>query len=329
MNAKRVKWGVLNTGNLDCGALRSVFGCSSNAELVQKESAHYEQIIGDPNVDAVYIRLPSKHRVEWILKAANAKKHILCDKPAALNTQDAAQIMNLCKENGIIFMETFLHQFHPQHEKAKQLIQSGVIGDVKMMRASLSYPASNREREFDVGVLYNDGPECINSIRLILESEPLSAVAFGESDKAGMEQTVGIILNYSEHIYALIDCSSEMTMRYEYEVIGTKGVIKLPFAYRPDLNGGDGIIFIQTEHTKTEITVKDDLNLDLVEHISNCILHGTVTEYFGEYFWNNMKVLDAISQSLNNNSVTIQVERKVIADDGWGSECGIAFFLRR
>jgi predicted dehydrogenase len=329
MIARRVKWGVLNTRNLDGGALQSAISNSSNAELVRKESAHYEQVISDPNVDVVYIQLPSMLRVEWILKAANAKKHILCESPAALNTQDAALIMNTCKEKGVIFIETFQHHFHPQHKKVKQLIQSGIIGDVKMMRASLSYPATNKEREFDVGVLYNNGSECINSIRHILESEPLSAVAIGESDKTRMEQTVGIILNYPEHIYAFIDCSSEMTIRNEYEVIGTKGVIKLPFAYRPDLNGGDGIIFIQTEHTKTEVTVKDDHNLDLVEHISNCILHGTVTEYYGEYFRNNMKVLDAISQSLNNNSVTIQVERKVIADDGWGSECGIAFFLKR
>ena len=174
MITKRVKWGVLNTENSDCEALRSVFSCSSNAQLVKKEYAHYEQIISDPNVDAVYIRLPSNLRVEWILKAANAKKHILCEKPAALNVQDAAQIMNACKENGIIFMESFLHLFHPQHEKAKQLIQSGMIGDVKMMRASFSFPASKKEYELGVGVLYNVGSECINSIRNILGSEPLS-----------------------------------------------------------------------------------------------------------------------------------------------------------
>ena len=144
-----------------------------------------------------------------------------------------------------------------------------------------------------------------------------------------MDQTVGVILNYPEHIYALVDCSSEMTMRNEYEVIGTKGVIKLPFAYRPDLNGGDGIILIQTEHTKTEIIIKDDRNLHLVEHISNCILQGTIAEYFGEYLWKNTKVIDAISQSLNNGSTMMQVEHKIIADDGWGAECGLASFLKR
>ncbi|MEX2416616.1 MAG: Gfo/Idh/MocA family oxidoreductase [Paenibacillaceae bacterium] len=329
MITKRVKWGVLNTENSNCEALRSIFSCSSNAELVQKGYAHYEQVISDPNVDAVYIQLPSNLRVEWILKAANAKKHILCEKPAALNAQDAAQIMNACKENGIIFIESFLHLFHPQHEKARQLIQSGMIGDVKMMRASFSFPASNREHEFGVGVLYNVGSECINSIRHIFESEPLSAVAFGESDKTGMNQTVGVILNYPEHLHAFVDCSSEMTMRNEYEVVGTKGVIKLPFAYRPDLNGGDGIILIQTEHSKTEIIIKDDRNLHLVEHISNCILQGTIATYFGEYIWENTKVLDAISQSLNNGSAMIQVEHKIIADNGWDAECGIASFLKR
>ncbi|WP_248930713.1 Gfo/Idh/MocA family protein [Paenibacillus hamazuiensis] len=330
MTAKRVKWGVLSAENSDREAFRAVFNRTSNAELVHKEYVHFERVINDPDIDAVYIQLPSKHRLEWIRKAAHAGKHILCEKPAALHVQDAAQIMNVCKENGVIFLESFPHLFHPQHEKAKQLIQSGLIGEVKMMRAGYSFPARAREDELDAGILYHVGSDCINSVRYIFESEPVGAVAIGESNPAGMVQTVGVILHYPGHLYAMVDCSSEMTMRNEYEVVGTEGVITLPFAYRPDLNGGDGMIVIQTKQTRTELIVKDDRNVHLIDHISDCILQGAFAEYIGgEYLLKNMKVLDAIMQSLRHGSMMTQVERQTLAEDSWNAECGIAFLLRR
>ncbi|MFC4766743.1 Gfo/Idh/MocA family protein [Effusibacillus consociatus] len=347
MIPKKVKWGVLSTENTICEALLSAFGSSSNAELyavagnggkirsisnrlqIEKHYENYEEILNDPNVDAVYIRLPINLRHEWIIRAASAKKHVWCEKSAALNAEEAAEIINVCEDNGVIFMEASMHLFHSQHEKVKQLIQDGLVGDVKMMRASFSFCTGNRESEFGEGILYDLVSDCVSSIRNIFGTEPRSVVACGERDQNGVETTVGVLLNYRDNRYALVDCSFEMTMRNEYEVIGTKGMIKLPFAYRPDLNGGDGIIEVFTENTNLEITIKEDQNLRTVEHISDCILRGTIPAYSRDNIWKNIDILDSVSQSLTKGSAVTLVESKRRVDIEWGAECGIAAFLKR
>jgi xylose dehydrogenase (NAD/NADP) len=314
---RKVKWGILGTAKIASEQLIPAIRRSANAEVVAIASGSgkaqsfaerfeiprvhdsYQALLDDPEVDAVYIPLPNHLHREWTIRAARAKKHVLCEKPASLTASEVREMLAACSENNVLFMEAFMYRFHPQHQKVKELIRDGEIGEVRLMRASFSFFLENREGNIRLdpdkggGAVYDIGCYCVHSIRNILGSEPVSVRAFGESNN-GVDTDVRAILHFADGTRALFDCSFHMAMRQEYEVIGTNGRILVPFAYRPDLQGGRGIIEIHREDVKTEIAlVADQYQLE-VEHFSDCVLHGRQPVYSGEDIWKNMKVIDAV-----------------------------------
>ncbi|GAX91687.1 Gfo/Idh/MocA family protein [Effusibacillus lacus] len=319
--SRKVRWGVLSTANIACEQLIPAIHRAVNAEVVaiasgsgQAQSAaerleipkfydSYQSLLDDSEIDAVYIPLPNHLHREWTSQAARAKKHVLCEKPAALNTREVREILDECGKSNVLFMEAFMYRFHPQHQKVKDLIQDGVIGGVKLMRASFSFFMENREgnirlaSEMGGGAVYDIGCYCINSIRYILGREPVSVRAFGEIEN-GVDTDARAILNFANGIHAIFDCSFNMAMRNEYEVVGTKGTIRVPQAFRPDIHGGRGIIEIHQELAKKEIAIVANQYQQEVEHFSNCVLSGQQPEYSGENTLKNMKVIDAVLQAI-------------------------------
>ena len=154
-----VKWGILSTAGIARKQLIPAFGRATNAEVVaiasssgiekakevadkfsiEKAYGNYESLLDDPAIDAVYIPLPNHLHKKWTIAAAKKGKHILCEKPAAVNTDEFQEMKSICMEHQVIFMEAFMYQFHPQHERARKIIDSGEIGEVSYIRAAHSF----------------------------------------------------------------------------------------------------------------------------------------------------------------------------------------------
>mgnify|MGYP001948433970 CR=1 FL=1 len=153
-----MRWGVLSTakigltqvipaiqrsknGRVVAIASRNIENAKNVAEDLEIDTAYgsYEELLDDSSIDAVYIPLPNALHKEWVIKAAEKKKHVLCEKPVAVSLEELKEMTDACEKNGIKFMEAFMYQFHPQHQKVKDLIAEGVIGDVAMMRASFTF----------------------------------------------------------------------------------------------------------------------------------------------------------------------------------------------
>jgi xylose dehydrogenase (NAD/NADP) len=318
---RKVKWGVLGTAKIACEQLIPAIRRSVNAEVVAIASGSgkaqsiaerfeiprfydsYQALLDDPEVDAVYIPLPNHLHREWTIRAARAKKHVLCEKPAALHASEVREMLDECVRNNVLFMEAFMYRFHPQHQKVKELIREGEIGEVRLMRASFSFFMENREGNIRLapdkggGAVYDIGCYCIHVIRHILGSEPVSVRAFGEINN-GVDTDAWAILHFADGTRALFDCSFHMAMRQEYEVVGTKGRVFVPFAFRPDLQGGRGIIEIHQELAKKEIAIVADQYQREVEHFSDCVLHGQQPIYSEDNIWKNMKVIDAVLKAI-------------------------------
>src|SRR5690625_6951168 len=98
---------------------------------IEKTYDSYEKLVDDTDIHSVYIPLPNHLKKEWTIKAAKKGKHILCEKPAALNADEVLEMKKACKENNVLFMEAFMYQYHPQHEFVKSLVESGEIGEVR------------------------------------------------------------------------------------------------------------------------------------------------------------------------------------------------------
>lgn len=326
MMSKKVKWGVLSTAQIGVEQVIPAINRSSNGRVnaiasssgkaqstaerlnIPKYYETYEELLQDPEIDAVYIPLPNKMHYEWTIKAAKGKKHVLCEKPAALNAKDVEEMISVCKANEVLFMEAFMYRFHSQHQKVKELIQSGAIGEVKMVQACFSFYMENREGNIRLnpdlggGATYDIGCYCINSIRNILDTEPLSVVSTGEFNADQVDTTTGGVLRFPNNVFATFDCSFDATLRNEYDVVGTKGTIRVPFAYRPDLNAGNGVIRVYWEDKVTEFTINGDQYLLEVEHFSDCILNGRTPVYTGEDTLGNLQVIQAVYDSLKNRT---------------------------
>jgi xylose dehydrogenase (NAD/NADP) len=137
--AEHVRWGVLGNANIARKALLPAIQDAINAKTVAiastsgrtKETAKqfcieksyngYEALLNDPDIDAVYIPLPNGLHAEWGIKAAEAGKHVLCEKPAALAADEAAKMIKACRKHHVLFMEAFMYQFHPQHDVVKKM----------------------------------------------------------------------------------------------------------------------------------------------------------------------------------------------------------------
>ncbi|WP_226086075.1 Gfo/Idh/MocA family protein [Mesobacillus sp. S13] len=328
---KKIKWGILSNANIaqtqvipaiQRSALSEVEAIASSSGKAAEVAAKlniprvydtYEELLQDPKIDAVYIPLPNSLHHKWVLEAAKDGKHILCEKPAALTAQEMIEMERYCKEQHVLFMEAFMYQFHPQHVRVKEIIASGEIGEVKLMRSSFSYYMEDRETNIRMdkslggGSIYDVGSYCIHSMRNILGAEPVKVKAHGKLDpETGVDVSAVAYLEFERGIQGVFDCSFEASFRQEYEIVGTRGRIQVPRAFRPDVNGGNGLVTVETNGQQRTEKVEGDIYLLEVDHLSEAILEKKSLIYPAEETIANMRVIDACYSSLEKKEeVTI------------------------
>ncbi|MEK5070958.1 Gfo/Idh/MocA family protein [Sporosarcina sp. FSL K6-1508] len=329
----KIRWGVLSTANIAQTQVIPAIFRAENAEVVAissrgskvhaiasalnipKAYESYEELLDDPEIDAVYIPLPNHLHKEWVDKAAKQGKHILCEKPAALTAIEATEMVEGCRMQNVKFMEGFMYQLHPQHERVKEIIASGEIGDLKLIKSSHSFNLENRgndirmDKDMGGGSLYDVGCYSIQVIRHLSGAEPVEVHAIAEIEpESGIDISTYGYLKLDSGLTAIFDCSFDMTERNEYEIVGTKGTIKVPLAFRPDTNDGIGSILVQGNGTIREEKVYGDIYRLEIEHFSAAILTNTDPAISGQSTINNMRVIDACYQSIQSGKI---VEVKV------------------
>lgn len=326
--ANKIRWGILSTARIAQEQLIPAIKRASNAELVaiagRGSNVHdvaraldipiayesYEELLANPMIDAVYIPLPNHLHKEWVFKSAKAGKHILCEKPISLTAKEASEMVEVCMEQNVKFMEAFMYQLHPQHNRVKELISSGAIGEIKLITSSHSFYMDNRKSQFRMnkemggGSLFDVGCYCIHAIRYMAGAEPVKVHCLANLDS---ETEVDIsafgTLQLDNGIHATFNCSFDMAGRNEYEIVGSLGTIKVPFAFRPDQNGGLGRILIQQHDMTLEESIHGDLYRIEVEHFSDAILNNTNPEVTGGFSVENMRVIEACLESIKTGEV--------------------------
>ncbi|WP_067841968.1 Gfo/Idh/MocA family protein [Amphibacillus sediminis] len=321
---EQVRWGILSTAgiaqfevipamirsnNATVTAIASLSGRAQEvAQLFKIEKAFdsYDQLLDDPDIDAVYIPLPNHLHKEWTVKAAKKKKHILCEKPGALTAKDIEEIQQVCHQHQVIYMEGFMYYLHPQHQRVHQLIKTGEIGDIKQFRARFSFHLTDRADNIRMdpsmggGSLYDIGCYTIHAMRNILGEEPTSVHTEAIIDPTYHVETSAVsFFNFSSGITAILESSFDMFGQDEYEIIGTEGRIKVPRAFRPDNRGGEGIVVLDKGHFVRSESFSNDLYRDEIEHISHAILTKSEPILTIDNTLNNMKVIDACLESIS------------------------------
>lgn len=264
----------------------------------------YEALLADPKVDFVYNPLPNHLHLEYIKKAADAGKHILCEKPLCLNAADARAAAEYCKKKGVLLMEAFMYRFHPQWLRARALVDCVDIGTVKSTHCWFSYnnkdPKNIRNiAEFGGGALLDIGCYAVSSSRLLMKAEPVRVFSLSEKDPSfGTDILSSGILDFGAGRRSTFTVGTQAYPLQRVDALGTGGVlsVEIPFNMFGDVPGRVHVTNdVARRVVETEIADQYLLEFD---SFAQAIVEGSsVSPTAIEDAISNMAVLDALSAS--------------------------------
>jgi len=260
MAEPKLRWGILGCARIARrglipgirGSLSSTLQALASRDLVTAKAwteefgvprayGSYQQVLDDPEVDAIYIPLPNELHRPWVLAAADSGKHVLCEKPLALDANEASAVVEHCAQRGVILMEAFMWRHQPRTLEIRKKVAEGAIGQLRLIRASFSFPMEGDDWRLDParggGALWDVGCYGVSTARLFAAAEPRKLRAFAHFGDTGVDLSLSALLEFPGGSVATIDCSFEQPFRCVYELVGTRGVIEVPDAYLPPAKG--------------------------------------------------------------------------------------------
>src|SRR5262249_43142681 len=227
-DSRRLHWGILGcpriprrglvpgiraarTGTLHALASRDPNRARSWAEEFQVARAcgSYQELLDDPAIDAVYIPLPNELHRPWVLAAADAGKHVLCEKPMALDAREARLMVEHCRRRGVLLMEAFMWRHQVRTREVRRLVREGAIGDRRRVPWSFSFPIEPGDWRLDSarggGALWDVGCYGVNTARLFAGGEPVQSLARARFGPSGVDLTLTALLGFPGGLLAVID----------------------------------------------------------------------------------------------------------------------------
>ncbi|MGD8830999.1 MAG: Gfo/Idh/MocA family oxidoreductase, partial [Pseudomonadales bacterium] len=257
-----LRWGILATGNMARVFARAASGSSANqlvavasrdpdrvrafAQAHGIERAHegYEALLADPGVDAVYVATPHPLHVDWTIRALEAGKHVLCEKPLGLNHPEVMAVVDAAEQSDRFLMEAFMYRCHPQTDQLVRLIRDGAIGTVRQIRASFGFRAVEdpQSRLFanalGGGGILDVGCYPVSAVRLIAGSEPTKVSAAGHLGATGVDYVAAALLEFEDGITAALSTAVTVSLDNDLTVHGEQGTIRVPNPWKCT-EGGD------------------------------------------------------------------------------------------
>ena len=253
----------------------------ANERNIPRVFGSYEAMLADPDVDVIYNPLPNSMHMEWTIKAAQAGKHVLCEKPLAITVEEVDAIIAAAQQAGVVVMEAFIYRHHPQTLKVKELVESGAIGKLQLIRGSFTFNISD---ENDVrlnsslggGSIWDIGCYPISYARLIAGAEPVEVFGWQKTGAgSGVDESFFGQLHFSNDVYAQFDSGFRTPQRTHLELVGDKGSITVKVPFTPKLN--EEIIITNGDEKQVIITPGEELYLGEVENMADAILNGKAT----------------------------------------------------
>lgn len=273
--AERLSWGILGTGNIarkfSMGVQRSRTGhlaavgsrtmetAKAFAEPFKIPHAHgsYEAVLADPTVEAVYISTPHPMHAQWAIAAAAAGKHVLCEKPIAMNYPEAQAIVEAAREHDVFLMEAFMYRLHPQTAKVIELLRQKVVGEVRLIKASFGFhnnlPPTHRivANELGGGGILDVGCYPVSFSRLIAGvamgkdfADPVEVKACGHLGSTGVDEWTVCVMKFPGGILASLSTSISLDQDNFVQILCSEGSITIPWPWIPAREGGTEKILV-------------------------------------------------------------------------------------
>lgn len=320
--AKKIRWGILGAARINRRMIPGIKG-ARNAELLgiasrtlpkatelAQEHAipmafpSYETLLADSQIDAVYIPLPNSLHVEWILRALEAGKHVLSEKPLALTPAEVHKVEQAAQDSGKLVMEGFMYRFHPQHARVRELLAAGEIGELRLLHGTFSFVIGTQhnirlENRLGGGATWDVGCYGINVARWMFGAEPRSVYGQGTLEN-GIDISAVATLEFGNGRRAVLNYGMNYGRRSFYEIIGTKGSISVENIWQEPENPGYVYVRTDSQGLRTEeFPITNHFVLE-AEAFSQAILDSKPAPYPLGDTAANVQVCQAVIQSIQS-----------------------------
>ncbi|MFC5649106.1 Gfo/Idh/MocA family protein [Paenibacillus solisilvae] len=317
---RKLRWGVIGCAGIAIGSVIPGIQQSETGEVVAiasrgiskaeetaaklnipKAYGSYEEILLDQEIDAIYIPLPNHLHMEWSIRAIEAGKHVLCEKPIALNAQEAQRMVDASRKAGVHLAEAFMYRNHPRYGEIKEIIKSGEIGEIRGIHGTFTFNNAGAKgnvryrKEWGGGSIYDVGVYPISAARLLLGAEPeaVTVHALISPEHDNVDMMASGILEFPGNIALTFDCGMWAAFRNTVEILGTEGRIEIPGAF---VGNQDFIVY--SKDGKREVTQPQLNQYSLqADEFARTVWGETAGKFAPEDAVANMKVVDACLKS--------------------------------
>lgn len=292
---KKLNWGLLSTARINRDLINPLTASKRSRLLavasrsrstadayalkwdIPRAHESYENLLSDPEIDVVYNSLPSNMHAEWTIKALQAGKHVLCEKPIALTLAEMDAITQAAKESGCVLAEAFMYRHHAQTLKIKEMIDAGEFGKIQLIRGAFTYTLEPEDNDRWLtqeggGSIWDVGCYPISYARTMFGAEPVEVFGWQILSEGGSDETFVGQMKFNDGVHAQFDSGFRSPLRSMMEIVGSEAVLNIPNPFKPGLE--NEVYLTREEQTQTINISGGELYLGEVEDMCDAVLHG-------------------------------------------------------
>jgi xylose dehydrogenase (NAD/NADP) len=258
MNQRPLNWGLLSTARINRALIAplhasprtNLLAVASRNESTARDFARewkiprgygsYEALLAAPDIDVIYNPLPNHMHAEWTIKALRAGKHVLCEKPMALMLEEMDAMTAASKETGKVLAEAFMYRHHPQTLKIKEMVDSGALGKLQLIKGTFTYTFTREGnfrgvKETGGGSLWDVGCYPISYARMLAGADPAEVFGWQVEGSGGSDVSFFGEMRFPSGVHAQFDSGFQSPLRSFMEIVGSEAVLNIPVPFKPGL----------------------------------------------------------------------------------------------
>ena len=322
MADKVLNWGLLSTARINKALITPLRASKRNkltavasrsqetadAYAREKKIPHaygsYDALLADPDIDVIYNPLPNHLHAEWTIKAVEAGKHVLCEKPLALSLDEVDAMQAAARKHGRVVAEAFMYRHHPQTLKVQEMVKDGSLGTVKLIHGSFSFVLSHEgdvrlNPEWGGGSIWDVGCYPISYARSALGQNPLEVYGQQVTGPTGIDETFVGQMRFANDVHAQFDCSFVIPFHAFMEIVGSEATLNIPNPFKPNENEK---IYLTRDGKTEAIKIKgQELYIGEVEDMADAILLGKEPRVSLEDSRANVMTITSLLESARTN----------------------------
>jgi predicted dehydrogenase len=322
MADKVLNWGLLSTARINKALITPLRASKRNkltavasrsqetADAYAREKkipqayGSYDALLADPDIDVIYNPLPNHLHAEWTIKAVEAGKHVLCEKPLALSLDEVDAMQAAARKHGRVVAEAFMYRHHSQTLKVQEMVKDGSLGTVKLIHGSFSFVLSHEgdvrlNPEWGGGSIWDVGCYPISYARSALGQNPLEVYGQQVTGPTGIDETFVGQMRFANDVHAQFDCSFVIPFHAFMEIVGSEATLNIPNPFKPNENEK---IYLTRDGKTEAIKIKgQELYIGEVEDMADAILLGKEPRVSLEDSRANVMTITSLLESARTN----------------------------